>query len=561
MNQIEYSKALEKFLLMMENITKIDIAEMQEAVSDLCQLLSIGRIEIEYYEASKYEQLGIGEKFVIYDCKNYDPAHSISKRNITDNGNVIVYCAFPIASAIWTDEMKLKIDLLVRMLYIFVSRIKLREIAEQATYYDNDMKIHNLKYYIRHLSKIQENKNLSGYAALFFNFKHFSVINQQIGREKGTLVMKRFLDKLMSLLCEEHGEILCRVGVDGFTVLIQEHKLEKFLKILQGTGIIYDDTSKERVLVTATAGVYLIPDKHTVHEPTDIMDKISIASHVARNGNLQDIVMFDEDMMQRKAKKMKIETMFPDAIALEEFLVYYQPKISMIDYRIAGAEALCRWKHNGKLISPAEFIPVLEQSTDICTLDFYMLEHVCRDIRRWIDEGKQVVRVSVNLSRRHMTDMHLLEHILEILDRNHVPHEYIEIELTETTTDVEFKDLKRVVNGLQQAGVSTSVDDFGIGYSSLNLIKEIPWNVLKVDKSFLPEEQDDNNSQKAVMFRHVIAMAQEMGLECIAEGVETRKQVDLLLENCCDLAQGFFFDRPLSVEEFEAKLTDYRYEK
>ena len=113
-----------------------------------------------------------------------------------------------------------------------------------------------------------------------------------------------------------------------------------------------------------------------------------------------------------------------------------------------------------------------------------------------------------------------------------MPHEYIEIELTETTTNVEFKDLKRVVSGLQQTGISTSVDDFGIGYSSLNLIKEIPWNVLKVDKSFLPEEQDDDKSQRAVMFRHVIAMA-----------------------------QGFFFDKALSVADFEEKLTDYCYQK
>ena len=149
-----------------------------------------------------------------------------------------------------------------------------------------------------------------------------------------------------------------------------------------------------------------------------------------------------------------------------------------------------------------------------------MLDKVCKDIRRWMDEGRQIVCVSVNFSRRHMVDLCLVDHIIEIVDRNRVPHEYIEIELTETTTDVEFEDLKRIVSGLQKEGFCTSVDDFGIGYSSLKLIKEIPWNVLKVDKSFLPETEEPDQSRRSVMFRHLISMAQELGLKCITEGVE-----------------------------------------
>ena len=213
------------------------------------------------------------------------------------------------------------------------------------------------------------------------------------------------------------------------------------------------------------------------------------------------------------------------------------------------------------IIPPAEYIPVLEQGRDICKLDFYVLDTVCRDIRRWLDTGRKVVRISVNLSRRHLSDMDLLQRIVDIVDKHNVPHKYIEIELTETTTDVEFKDLKRTISGLQKTGIATSVDDFGIGYSSLNLIKELPWNVLKLDKSLLPVNSTDNSDQKVVMFKYLIAMAQEMGLECIAEGVETKEQVQLLTENRCSLAQGFYFDKPLPVEEFENRLIDnYTYE-
>ncbi len=199
----------------------------------------------------------------------------------------------------------------------------------------------------------------------------------------------------------------------------------------------------------------------------------------------------------------------------------------------------------------------MEKSKLICKLDFYMLEHVCRDIRRWLDEGKEVVKVSVNLSRVHMGDMDLLDNILAVVDKYQVPHEYIEIELTETGTDVGVEHLRTLVSGLRSQGISTSVDDFGTGYSSMNLIREIPWNVLKIDKSFLPDKSDDDR-QKRVMFRHLVALAQDMDIECIVEGVENVDQIKLLKESSCYLAQGFYFDRPLAVTEFEKKLAEIR---
>ena len=245
--------------------------------------------------------------------------------------------------------------------------------------------------------------------------------------------------------------------------------------------------------------------------------------------------------------------MLPQAIAKEEFQVYYQPKVDLRNYRLSGAEALCRWIHEGELVPPGKFIPILEKGKAICTLDFYMLDHVCRDLRRWIDEGRQIVRISINLSRRHTMDDNLLDTIMNIIDRYDVPYEYVEVELTETTTDVEFKGLKSIVNGLMERGVQIAVDDFGVGYSSLNLIRELPWNVLKIDRSFLPEG-NNKISHKTVMLQHVIDLAQGMGLECLAEGVETLDQVRMLKENHCAYAQGYFFDKPMPRPEFEKRL-------
>ena len=224
-----------------------------------------------------------------------------------------------------------------------------------------------------------------------------------------------------------------------------------------------------------------------------------------------------------------------------------------------GAEALCRWFHDGAIVPPMDFIPMLEETNEICKLDFYMLDRVCADIARWMNEGKKAVRISVNLSRKHMVNANLLQSILKIIDRHNVPHSCIEIELTETTTDVEFSDLKRVVNGLQRVGIYTSVDDFGIGYSSLNLIREVPWNVIKVDRSFLPIDDDNDDKTRTIMFKYIVAMARDLGIECIVEGVETEKQLEVLRDNKCDFAQGFFFDKPLPVRDFENRMMTHCY--
>lgn len=253
-------------------------------------------------------------------------------------------------------------------------------------------------------------------------------------------------------------------------------------------------------------------------------------------------------------KSQEIQAMFPQAIANEEFQVYYQPKVTLKDYKLSGAEALCRWKHNGKLVPPGDFIPVLEAGTLICELDFYMLEHVCRDLREWIDAGKEVVRISVNLSRKNINSPNLLDRIICIIDKYQVPHELIEIELVETAGELNDEDLSEFLNGLRTNGISTAVDDFGTGFSSLSLIRNLPWSVIKIDRSLLPQELDEH-SEQYIMLRHLLTMLYDMGFKCIVEGVETVEQVKMLKENNCYVAQGFYFDRPLPKDDFATRLT------
>lgn len=551
----DYLKAFEKFLNIMQALPDTITPEVNAAVYDLCDILRIGKIDVSFYDNITAELLDKDQTTCYYDCGNYDNSRFISQRNITTEVNVAVYTAWLRKDAEeWSEDEREKILLILNMIFVFNGRSRAIKVAERLTFFDQDLNIHNMKYFLRFLSQLCEQSEIIGYAAIYFNLKRFSVVNRQVGRRNGTIVMQRFIEMLKDMLDED--EVICRIGSDNFSMLVKQNKLDNIIKILKGTNIPLDNNN---VFISASAGIYVISDDEILPAPTDIMDRVSIALHIARGSGKKNIIFFDNELSESNKRNMAISALFPKALENNEFLVYYQPKIALDGYRLAGAEALCRWKHDGNLILPSDFISILEQGMDICRLDFYMLDQVCRHIRHWLDTGKNVVKVSVNFSRRHLSDLSLLEQILEIIDQNNVPHEYIEIELTETTNDLEFKNLKRAIRGLQNAGISTSVDDFGIGHSSLNLIKEIPWNVLKLDKSLLPSKDDDNDHQKSVMFKYVVAMAQAMGLECIAEGVETPEQIEILKENCCHLAQGFYFDKPLPIEEFEARLDNYNY--
>lgn len=553
-----YLKEIDDFLRKMEGLLDSTSTEVQDVCRGMCTMLRIGHLDVRFYDTFDDENEENCQLNTLFTSDNYDKEHPLLRRRVTGMANVVKYRIYPVLGASeWTKLEIDRIDVLVSTLFVFNGRSNLMKRIHSLTYYDQDMGIHNVKYFLRYIGELITKGKLTGYAAVYFNLRRFSAVNMQIGRRNGTIVMRRYINNIKKLLNTD--ELICRIGGDNFALLISSEKVDKLLESLEGMAIIYDDNTGDRVFVSATAGIYVIDDKIPVNDPTVVMDRISIAINRAKKRTKHDIAFFNEELMKMNQHDLAISSVFPDALANEEFLVYYQPKVSMDDLCIVGAEALCRWRHNDELVSPAQFIPVLEKDMSICRLDFYMLDHVCRDIRRWLDEGKRVVKVSVNLSRRHLSDMDLLKHIVSVVDKNNVPHEYIEIELTETTTDVEFKDLKRVISGLQETGISTSVDDFGVGYSSLTLIKDIPWDVLKIDKSFLPIDEENYDKKKEIMLKYVVAMAQDMGLECVAEGVETRKQVDLLRRNRGIIAQGYYFDRPLPVEEYEKRLDSCTY--
>ena len=546
-----YYLLLEKLTREMVSPEQIRVETVFEDLQELCRMLRVSKGVTTFYSSLALEHKEKGESYTPYD-NGAETDNALTIRSDL-SGMLIGQCTVYHAKgdAPWTEEELSRIGTIQRMMLHFVSKNRMKMMIQKAMLYD-DAGFSNIRLFTNTVECIGNNQGLKDFCAARIDLKHFSLINQQLGRDTCNKVMKDYILQLEDA-CGEGG-LVSRLGGDNFVLLFRKENLQKVIKLLEGSPVHYGDTEAGRVMVSAHAGVLVIPDDYYYHDFGDLMDRIINAYNTAKTGRRGDIVFSSEDMLERKEYAMRIRQIFPVALQNEEILVFYQPKISTATNAIVGAEALSRWHHSGKLVMPQDFIPVLEQSMDICKLDFYVLDHVCRDLRRWLDEGKPAVPISVNLSRRHLIDLDLPNRILAIVDRHRVPHPFIEIELTETTTDVEFKDLKRIVTSLQESGICTSVDDFGIGYSSLNLIKEIPWNILKVDRNFLPLNESASQSRQNIMFHHVVNMAKEIGLTCVAEGVETRVQRDILRKNGCDIAQGFYFDKPLPVREFEKRL-------
>lgn len=545
-----YSRLLNEFIIEGEKIEQYRGPAFNKILEPICKFLRISRISSAVFDSTCDSAIIKSAPHIYYDDGNADSTRVLK---FTENNVRACKANYSFMQSKsgqdWSEEEVQQIEAFEKLIYTFCDRSYASTIAKDLSMFDNDLMVYPLTFFLATVKNLIRQGRIGEFGGVYFNIKHFSSINDRFGRDCATNIMKQFIHGIQEKILYE--ECICRVGGDNFVVLFKKDNLNIIKNYLSGMPITFND--EETVTVTTTAGYYMIPE--ATESATDVMDRISTAYQLAKSVYKRPFLFYDDEIMQHQTHVKEIEMMFPSAIENEEFKVFYQPKTQLNNYQLAGAEALCRWFRNGKVISPGEFIPVLEGSKAICTLDFYMLDHVCRDIRRWLDEGREAVKVSVNLSRLHLGDEDLLESILRIIDKYKVPHHFIEIELTETTTDVDYKELKKIVYGLREQDISTSVDDFGVGYSSLNLIREMPWNVLKIDKSFLPTQEEENNDpSKVKMLRHIITMSQDLGLECIVEGVETAEQVKLLKDCKCYLAQGFYFDRPLPVKEFEQKL-------
>ena len=549
--ETRFNELFKQLVSAMTQIEEINIPLIESLLVELCVLLRLSKAETFLYNSLEDEKQGKGERLCCYDTGEGEPIVSFRVvSSILTVGKMIAYMK-PGDPPLSDDERRL-LDLAMRTTLHFVSRNRFKNVVEMLAFYD-DAGYRNLRSLQNHYRTMFKAEQLNNLATIRYNLRRFSLINRNLGRKSADAALRNHY----KMIEEKTGKdgIVCRLDADNFVAVCKKEYLDELLACLEEADVIYDEREGKTVEISANAGVFVIPDDFVYASYDDIWNRLIHSYMEAMTGKQGHIVFYDETVESNRLKIVQVQHSFHEALRREEFFAVYQPKYNIKTGKIAGAEALCRWRHNGAIVFPGDFIPALEETNDICSLDFYMFDHVCRDIRRWLDEGRKVMRISVNLSRKHMMNSNLLEDVKNIVDKYKIPHQYLEFECTETTTDVESGVLQQIVKGLQKMGFSTAVDDYGVGYSSLNLLQSIHWNVVKIDRSILPLNADDPNSrQLIVVLKHVVAMLKEIGVECVVEGVETQYQVDLLREMDCDVAQGFFFDRPLMAEEFEKRM-------
>ena len=387
------------------------------------------------------------------------------------------------------------------------------------------------------------------YMIVCFDVMNFRYINEGYGHLKADMLLRDIAVVLGESFT--YQETFGRISADRFIGLCvdddrgAERKVfinERIAKATEEIGMKYPIKFK--------TGIYYIRDKK---EPiSDMIDKANLARKSVTAENRDMEAEYREQLMEETRKQERVESRMHEALENGEFHPYLQPKWNMQTDHISGAEALIRWvEADGTVIPPDEFIPVFEQNGFIENIDFFMLEEVCRYIREMIDEGREVYPVSINQSRYLLYDPNYILRVQEIMLKYRVPKGLIELEITETVFFSEKERMLDVMRQLKEFNMNISIDDFGSGYSSLNLLRDIPFDVLKIDRGFL-DESVQSDSGKWIL-RKIVEMAEGLNLKVICEGVETHEQVEMLLGIGCIYAQGYLYSRPVPIEEFMEK--------
>lgn len=440
---------------------------------------------------------------------------------------------------------------LALVLYIFHMRTQSRKKLEEIAFVDPLTGGPTLAKFREDVAGKLRRSGHPPYAMMSMDVDQFKFINDLFGFEEGNHAICTMWGALSGFL--EKEELLCHKEADRFLLLLNDsgrETLSQRLGVLC-TGLEKALTRQKRYAVSLSMGVYQIPAE-THLDVDSIIDRAEIPRYWAKKEPGVSFAFYDAAMRERILEEKAMEDRMASAIKEEEFKVYYQPQYRAADGKLVGAEALVRWQTERGCISPGRFIPLFERDGFITKLDEYVFTRVCKDLRAWLDAGLPVVPVSVNLSRLHLYDEDFVEHYAAIVALYRLPPHLVELELTESAFSANTHRLIAILEQWRSLGFRILMDDFGTGYSSLNLLQEIPVDVLKLDKGIIDGAVDNPKGER--IMASIIELAQSLGMEVIAEGVETEKQYEQLRGQGCDVIQGFYFAKPMPEGDFTAKL-------
>ncbi|MEJ6465432.1 GGDEF and EAL domain-containing protein [Fusobacterium ulcerans] len=430
------------------------------------------------------------------------------------------------------------------------ANIELKKIA----YIDKITEGLNEKSFEMEAEKLIYISPLSSYSMVWFNLKKFKLINDIYGIEDGNKVLK-YIYKIIRKYLDEK-EYAARLSGDNYAILLKfsskeiiEKRLNKIVEDINS----FNFYSSSKYIFTFTAGVYIIDDLSL--SITQMQDR----AHVARKSivssierNVCSIEFYSEEKRQKLIHEKDMENSMKEDLKNNKFIVYLQPKFSLRENRITGAEALVRWIDDKKgLIPPNEFIPFFEKNGFIIELDIYVFEKVCILLKKWILAGKKPIPISVNMSRIHLINENFLDRYEEILKKYGIAPSLLEIELTESIAFENSEILPSIIDKIHKKGFLCSIDDFGSGYSSLNILKKLDIDTLKLDKEFCSLDLANDLREKKIILS-ILNLSKDLKLTTVVEGVETKEQLEFFKESSCDLIQGYVFSKPLPIEDFEA---------
>lgn len=384
------------------------------------------------------------------------------------------------------------------------------------------------------------------YTIVFLNIRGFKHINENFGVEEGNKTL-RYIYKVLSSYMREK-ELVTRSESDRFFLLLQENEesvvRRRLDEILEGIAS-FEGGERTHYSLNINRGAYIIDDPKL--DVRIMQDRARVAANYQTEN--KGCVFYDSNLTEKVNREIKLNNLFEESIQNEDFKVYLQPKVSLKKSEICGAEALVRWIHpEYGTIYPSDFIPLFEKNGKICQLDIYMFEKVCKLLHQWMQEGRKLIPISVNLSRRNIGMWNFFQKYIEIKEKYQIPDNVIEFELTESlffdTQQIQIA--KQLMKEMHKHGFLCSLDDFGFGYSSLALLKEVDIDTIKLDRQFFLGDSD--KMWKVVS--KLISLAKELGIKVVAEGIELSEQLVCLKERECDMVQGYIYSKPLVVSDF-----------
>ena len=446
------------------------------------------------------------------------------------------------------------------LVFIEKNEYERREELFETAFKDTVTGAYNMARFHLEIERILKQNPNQNFALVLLDIENFKLINDLYGYRQGDLVLNHIANVLEENTDKKNGEIFCRAIGDIFVMLIN-YKEEKEIcnrmeKIYNSVKSCYAVTDTNYTISTYF-GVYKI----TENLPFFLMlDRASLAKKTAKESINKKYVFYDDKSLKNVLQNKEIENNMHQAIKDGEFKLYFQPKCSFNKDDICSAEVLVRWQ-NPKygIIGPDQFIPIFEHNGFIIKLDFYVLEQALQALRSWMDAGLKPCKLSINFSRLHLKDELSLPKIKILLDLYKIPASLIELEMTESAVMHNTADAKKFIDGLHSLGISVAMDDFGAGYSSLNVLKDLPFDTMKIDKEFLKDF--GHNPRAVAVLEGIITMLKNMQTCIVAEGVETEEQAQFLTSLKCDMAQGFLYYKPLQASDFKKLLRKGNSEK